>query len=107
MRAGVLQQLFGDLPGKAGEPVAVGGAEDHTALRMVEIQFLPGTGDGHIGQPALFLHFFWIVEHRHPWEHAFFPAGQEHHREFQTLGRVNGHHHGAVRVLVVVVQVGE
>ena len=73
---------------------------------MADGERLLGPGDGHIAQPPLFFHLFPIANGAHAGEQAVFKAHQEHMGEFQTLGRVHGHHDHRIVPLVVLLNVG-
>ena len=59
--------------------------------RARDIQPLLGAGDAHIGKSAFLLQFGGVLHRTRMRERALFHAGQEHHRVFEALGRVQGH----------------
>ena len=73
---------------------------------MGDGQALLGAGDGHVAQPPFFLHFLRVADGAHSGEQPVLKANEEHMGEFQSLGRVHGHHHHGVVVFVVLLQIG-
>ena len=59
----------------------------------------------HVAQAALFLHFLRVADAPGAGEEALLRADDEHVGEFKALGAVHGHHHGAVRLAVIAVDV--
>ena len=79
---------------------------DHTLAGVGDGQALLGSCDGHVAQPPLLLHFLRVADGAHSWEQPVLKANEEHMGEFQSLGRVHGHHHHGVVVFVVLLQIG-
>ena len=102
---GAFQQLLGDLLHKAGGAVVAGAAKQHPLLGAGEIELLFGPGHGHIAQAALLLHLVRLADGPDAGEDALLGPHQKDHGELQPLGRVHGHHHHAV-LLVLAVQIG-
>ena len=73
---------------------------------MGDGQALLGSCDGHVAQPPLLLHFLRVADGAHSGEQPVLKANEEHMGEFQSLGRVHGHHHHGVVVFVVLLQIG-
>ena len=93
--------ILGNFVQETGFQSRIGTAIEHTLLGVADGQSLLGSGDGYIAQAALFFHLFLITDGAHAGEQTVFEAYQEHMGEFQTFGRVHGHHdHGIVGVIV-------
>ncbi|MNR06204.1 hypothetical protein D3C85_1222670 [compost metagenome] len=67
-------------------------AMQHTALGEGHIEPLARAGDRHVHQAALFLQPIGLHRAVLVREQPFLQAGDEHHVEFEALGRVHGHH---------------
>ena len=98
--------LRGNLVHKAAGTVGAGAAEQHALIGAGEVQLLLGTGHGHVAQAALLLHLLRLSDGPDTGEDALLGPHHKDHRELQPLGRVHGHHHHAVLIWVVAVQVG-
>ena len=95
-----------DLVQKAGGPVGAGAPEQHPLPGTGEVQPLLGACHGHIAQPPLLLHLILLADGPDAGEDTLLGSYHKDHRELQPLGGVHGHHHHAVLVRIVVVQVG-
>ena len=71
---------------------------------MGEVEPLPGPRDADVGEAALLLELVGLAERAQVGEHAVLHADEEHRRELEALGRVQGHEHD--RRLVAVERVG-
>ena len=69
-------------------------------MRPGQVEPLLRPGDPDVGQPPLLGQLLRIAHRPHVREHAVLPAGEEHHRELQALGRVQGHQGDHARVVV-------
>ena len=66
------------------------------ALREAQIQPPPRACDRHIHQPALLFQPAFVIDRTLTGKQTLFHADQEHHRKFQSLGRMQGHQLHAV-----------
>src|SRR5262249_32516622 len=86
-----VHELLGDLREEPARWVVVGGAEQHAAPRVAEIQTFTGARDADITETALFLELVGITEAADVWKHTVFHPGDEHDGELETFGRVQRH----------------
>ena len=102
----LLDVLFGDFVHKAGDAVGGRAAVEHALSGADEVQLLLCARDCHIAEPPLLLHLLRLANDALAGEDALLHAHDEHSGEFQPLGGVHRHQHHAVRVPVVIVQIG-
>ena len=103
--AGLLDIFRLDLPQKAAGLVALGAAVQHPGDAVGDVQLLFGAGDTDVSQTALFFQICFGVLAHLAGENALLHADEEHIRELQTLGRVDGHQHHLIAALVVAVDI--
>ncbi|CAI8916143.1 hypothetical protein EMIT0196MI5_30307 [Pseudomonas sp. IT-196MI5] len=95
-----LNQAFRNLAYEARHLVVGLAAIQASGFGKGHYQILHGPGDADVGQSTLFLEAAGFFQAHLVREQAFFHAHQEHVREFQALGAVQGHQLNAVFVLV-------
>ena len=97
----LLDQLSGQFADEAGR-LAVGINPIEPALFGIgDVELAHGAGHADVAQAALLLETGQIGDRALMRKQAVFHAGQKHHREFQPLGRMQGHH-----LHTVIVRVG-
>ena len=85
-----LHQLRGDLQQEARWDGQLAHAAEHPPRGMREVQPSLGPRDPDVGESALLLQLLLVVERSTVREEAFLEAGDEHDRELETLGSVEG-----------------
>src|ERR1035438_8307027 len=97
-----LDEAPGDLIQEPGPLVILRPAPPGPGEGPGQVQPALRPGDPDVGQPALFLEFLVVVQRPLVWEDVLLHPGEEHHREFQALGGVQGHQrHQAAVVLAL------
>ena len=99
VQAYFLNQPLGDFAHEARDLVARLGAIQPAGFCVADHQLAHGAGDADIGQTAFFFEAAGFFQAHLVREQAFFHADQEHQRELQPLGAVQGHQLHAVFVL--------
>ena len=106
-----VHELLGDLGEEPARRVVVGGAEEHAAPRVAEVQPLARPGDADVAEAPLLLELVGVAEAARVREHAVLHAGEEHDGELEPLRGVQRHERdravvGAVTVAALGVHVG-
>ncbi len=97
-------ELLGDLGEEPARRVVVGGAEQHPAPRVTQVEPLARPRDPDVAEAPLLLELVGIAEAARVREHAVFHAGEEHHRVLEALRGVQRHQRH--RALIAAFPVG-
>ena len=101
-----VDQVVGHLAEEARRRVVGGRAPRGPHQRPGEVEPLAGAGEPDVREPALLLELAAVVEAARVGEDAVLEPGEEHGRELQALGGVEGHQ-GDHAAVVVVGRVGD
>ena len=86
-----VDQVGRDLVEEPGRRVVLRCAPGGADRRAGQVQPLAGPGDADVGEPPLLLELLGVAERAQVREGAVLHAGEEHDRELQALGGVQGH----------------